>query len=504
VKPLRLSLRQKLFLWPVLGGLSFLTILGVAVAAERSTEAALLHIEVGQAPAVELMRDLVASLAQIQRALQYAAASQDLEALSDADLQSDKLEARIESGRSNPALDPEELGSLARQFRRYYVVARQVTLQLVRGTAGGQMTETLEEMTSSYSALRDRLQRETVESRQAMGASLTHARVTFRRITWAEALFIAAWMGAAGFFSVRLAREISSRVTRLRDASVELGAGVSHVLVEEAGDDELSELARAFNRMSGALELARETAEAARAAVEASRLKSEFLANMSHELRTPLNAILGYSELILEGVAPAGAPEQREFLESIHTAGQHLLQLINDILDLAKVEAGKIEFRAEVIELAPLFEEAAGVVRSIAAAKSISIGAEVDPGVREVRLDPARLKQILYNFISNALKFTPQGGRIAVRALPEGASQFRLEVEDTGPGIAPQDIGRLFVEFQQLEAGAAKQHGGTGLGLALTRRLAEAQGGFVGVQSEVGKGSVFHAVLPRTFTMEEA
>jgi signal transduction histidine kinase/ActR/RegA family two-component response regulator len=230
---------------------------------------------------------------------------------------------------------------------------------------------------------------------------------------------------------------------------------------------------------------------------EASRLKSEFLANMSHELRTPLNAIIGFAELLHDGAVPPEAPQHREFLGDILASGRHLLQLINDILDLAKVEAGKIEFRPERIVIEKVLGEVAAIVRTTAAQKRIVIDVACEPDLGELFLDPSRLKQITYNYLSNALKFTAAGGKVAVRARAEGPGTWRLEVEDTGVGIAPHDLGRLFVEFQQLEAGAAKRHQGTGLGLALTRRLVESQGGSVGVRSTLGKGTTFHAVLPR-------
>jgi PAS domain S-box-containing protein len=230
---------------------------------------------------------------------------------------------------------------------------------------------------------------------------------------------------------------------------------------------------------------------------EANRLKSEFLANMSHELRTPLNAIIGFAELLHDGQVPADAPQHREFLGDILTSGRHLLQLINDVLDLAKVEAGKLDFRPETIDVSKVLGEVVSITRTTASAKKIKVECDVDPGVRTVTLDPSRFKQVAYNYVSNALKFTPDGGRVTIRVRPENDQAFRLEVEDTGVGIAASDLGRLFVEFQQLDAGAAKRHQGTGLGLALTRRLVEAQGGTVGVKSGVGAGSVFHAVLPR-------
>ena len=230
---------------------------------------------------------------------------------------------------------------------------------------------------------------------------------------------------------------------------------------------------------------------------EANRLKSEFLANMSHELRTPLNAIIGFAELLHDGQVDPASPQHREFLGDILTSGRHLLQLINDVLDLAKVEAGKLDFRPEPFDIARVINEVVGVTRTTAAAKKIQVTTALDPTVARVVIDPNRLRQISYNYLSNALKFTPEGGKVIVRVVPESDTAFRLEVEDTGIGIAPVDLGKLFVEFQQLEAGAAKRHQGTGLGLALTRRLVEAQGGTVGVRSTQGAGSVFHAVLPR-------
>jgi signal transduction histidine kinase len=230
---------------------------------------------------------------------------------------------------------------------------------------------------------------------------------------------------------------------------------------------------------------------------EASRLKSEFLANMSHELRTPLNAIIGFTELLHDGQVPPDSPTHKEFLSDILSSGRHLLQLINDVLDLSKVEAGKLEFRPELVEVPKLVGEVIAILRTTAAQKRIRLETELDPTVSTLTLDPARLKQVAYNYLSNALKFTPDGGSVTLRIKPDGAERFRLEVQDTGIGIAPEDLGRLFVEFQQLEAGISKRHPGTGLGLALTRRLVESQGGTVGVKSTVGRGSTFHACLPR-------
>jgi len=235
----------------------------------------------------------------------------------------------------------------------------------------------------------------------------------------------------------------------------------------------------------------------------ASQYKSQFLASMSHELRTPLNAIIGFSELLHEGMVPAGAPEQKEFLAYILSSARHLLQLINDILDLSKVEAGKFEFHPEPLRLTVLVQEVLGILRTTAAGRHVEVTAAIDDAVDELFLDASRLKQVLYNYLSNAIKFTPAGGKVAVRASIASHDRVRIEVEDTGVGIKPEHIDRLFVEFQQVGDDAAKA-GGTGLGLALTKRLVEAQGGEVGVRSTPGVGSVFHAILPRAARAEPA
>jgi PAS domain S-box-containing protein len=230
---------------------------------------------------------------------------------------------------------------------------------------------------------------------------------------------------------------------------------------------------------------------------EASRLKSEFLANMSHELRTPLNAIIGFAELMHRGKVGPMAPSHLEYLGDILTSGRHLLQLINDVLDLAKVESGKMEFRPERVDLARLVGEVRDILRGLAAGKHIQVETHLDAGVPDAVVDPARLKQILYNYLSNAIKFTPEGGRVSIHIVSQGDELFRLDVVDTGIGVAAADLGKLFIEFQQLDASTAKKYQGTGLGLALTKRLAEAHGGRVEVKSVPGQGSTFSAVLPR-------
>jgi signal transduction histidine kinase len=230
--------------------------------------------------------------------------------------------------------------------------------------------------------------------------------------------------------------------------------------------------------------------EAARLATEA---KSRFLAGVSHELRTPLNGIIGFSEMMYDAKLGPVSADHKDVLSDILTSARHLLQLINDILDLSKVEAGKMEFHPESSRIDTLVYEVRDVVRPLAEKKRLQLTIAVQDEFTAV-VDQARFKQVLYNYLSNAVKFTPENGRVELRVRREEES-FRVEVEDTGVGISPEEIAKLFQEFQQLP-NSRKAEQGTGLGLALTRHIVEAQGGSVSVRSVMGSGSVFAAVFP--------
>ena len=236
---------------------------------------------------------------------------------------------------------------------------------------------------------------------------------------------------------------------------------------------------------------------------EANRLKSEFLANMSHELRSPLNGIIGFSELMFNGKVGPMADEHKEYLGDILTGARHLLHLINDVLDLAKVESGKVELLAERVNLTNLASEVKDLLSTMADQKKISVDLQVAPGLDHVLLDSGKFKQVLYNYLSNAIKFTPEEGKVQIRFSLRGKEDFLLEVEDNGIGISKQDMNRLFIEFEQLDSGTAKKYGGTGLGLALTKRIVEYQGGKVRVSSREGHGSTFSAILPLSLNTRE-
>lgn len=229
---------------------------------------------------------------------------------------------------------------------------------------------------------------------------------------------------------------------------------------------------------------------------EVRRLKSEFLANMSHELRTPLSSIIGFAELMHKGKVGPMAPDHIEFLGDIITSSRRLLQLVNDVLDLARLESGKIEYHPNPTDLRQLVQEIHDILKGLINDKRLKVDVAIDPSVAQVVVDGTRMKQVLYTLLSNAVKFTPEGGRIAIRAQPAAnANEWTLTVEDTGIGIAPDDLQKLFVEFPRIGAGASRD--GTGLGLALAQRIIEGHGGRLEATSTVGTGSTFVATLPR-------
>jgi signal transduction histidine kinase len=224
--------------------------------------------------------------------------------------------------------------------------------------------------------------------------------------------------------------------------------------------------------------------------------KDRFLANMSHELRTPLNGIIGFTEFLIGEKPGPLQPKQKEYLNDVLSSAHHLLTLINDVLDLAKVEAGKMELHPEQFLIREALDEATAVVKTMADLKQIGLTVTVDAGLQMATLDQQKFKQVLYNLLSNAVKFTDQGGNVEVCAKRLDERHFEVQVRDTGIGIRPEDLGRLFTEFEQLDSGTARHFEGTGLGLALTKKIVELQGGHIRVEAEPGKGSLFTATLP--------
>jgi len=269
-----------------------------------------------------------------------------------------------------------------------------------------------------------------------------------------------------------------------------------------AGDftSEVIELLRTFATQSALAiqnaRLFREIEIKGRELEVASQHKSEFLANMSHELRTPLNAIIGFSEVLGERMFGELNEKQDEYLKDINASGQHLLSLINDILDLSKIEAGRMELELTDFNLPATLDNALTLVRERAGRRGIALGLTVHERLEQIRADERKVRQVVLNLLSNAIKFTPEGGRIEVRAGPVDGN-VEISVSDTGVGIAPEDQEAIFEEFRQVGT-AAKKVEGTGLGLALSRKFVELHGGRIWVKSELGAGSTFRFTLPRS------
>ncbi|MGZ5032894.1 MAG: sensor histidine kinase [Usitatibacter sp.] len=302
---------------------------------------------------------------------------------------------------------------------------------------------------------------------------------------------------AVGYF---LARRLARPVIELRRGAEKLAGGDLSTRIEVRTGDEVEALAHEFNRMADQLQeyttdLERKVAQKTAQLEMANRHKSEFLANMSHELRTPLNAIIGFSEVLKERMFGELNDKQMEYAADIYGSGQHLLSLINDILDLSKVEAGHMRLDVLEFDVGAAVDNCATLVRERAQRNGLKLTCHVDSDLSRWKGDERKFKQVVINLLTNAVKFTPNGGRIRLRAEREG-KWLALSVSDTGVGIAAEYREAIFREFQQIPRGGAAKHEGTGLGLALTRRLVELHHGTLTLESEPGKGSVFTARFP--------
>ncbi|MEM6315857.1 MAG: HAMP domain-containing sensor histidine kinase, partial [Planctomycetota bacterium] len=313
-----------------------------------------------------------------------------------------------------------------------------------------------------------------------------------------------------------LSRLILRPVRVLQVAAEQVSRGDLNVRSDIGSGDEFQTLSETFNAMllnisdqQDELQRMNQTldgklgqlAESNVALYESNRLKSEFLANVSHELRTPLNSILGFTDLLRDAF---GSDEKAaRYLRNIATSGRGLLELINDLLDLAKIEAGRMEVRRDKVSVASLLENIEQALRPLWQEKSLEITREVDDDVPVITTDPGKLQQVLYNLLSNAIKFSPDDGEIELRAERTGTGEVRLSVSDNGPGIATDKHQEIFEKFRQLDQGVTRTHGGTGLGLAISRELIGLLSGRIALESTPGKGATFLVTLPVS-TAEEA
>jgi signal transduction histidine kinase len=306
-------------------------------------------------------------------------------------------------------------------------------------------------------------------------------------------------------------RLILQPVRVLKNTAEKVAAGDLAIRSAITTGDEFEQLSDTFNTMLTTLKNSQDQLEASNRSLDtrvgelaqsnvdlftANRVKSEFLTNVSHELRTPLNAIIGFAELLSNSEALRSDAKLARYLENIQNSARQLLDLINDLLDLAKIEAGKIVLRQERINVPDVCESLINFMKPLAQKKGIDLTLAVDKDIPLVQTDPGRFGQILYNFVSNAVKFTPQDGKIKIAVENLDPQHVRVSVSDTGPGIAPEHQAEIFEKFHQLDASVTRQHSGTGLGLAISRELATLLQGKIEVVSALGKGATFSLVVP--------
>jgi len=340
------------------------------------------------------------------------------------------------------------------------------------------------------------------------------------RIDSAQLLRNRLFILAAGFIAGTLAiivfylittRLILQPVRVLQETAEKVAEGDLNIRSDINTGDEFQQLSETFNVMLANLKNSADQlrsinkaldvklgqlAETNVALYESNRLKSEFLANVSHELRTPLNSILGFADLLKDSLAAGPDSKSARYCNNILQSGRHLLELINDLLDLAKIEAGRMEIRSEPLSMTDLFEGLSNILKPLLEQKGLTLSTGVGAGVPIVRTDPGKLQQILYNFLSNAIKFSPQGGKIELSAQVEGAEHVRIAVVDFGPGVEVGKQQMIFEKFRQADSGVTRSHSGTGLGLAISKELTALLNGSIGVRSTPGEGATFWIVIP--------
>jgi len=383
----------------------------------------------------------------------------------------------------------ELLGRVREDYEKFIQVVTRV-IELIRA---GKVKEGREIQQTEAGPLADRLERLTNELVNKAEADMVgRVEATEEAYLKSTRLVIEFAVGSillALLLGFSISLSIIGPIKQMDERSRQIGAGDFSHRVEVPNQDELGTLAANLNRMSQELGRLYQQLEAA------NRHKSEFLANMSHELRTPLNAIIGFSEVLDEHMFGELNAKQDEYVRDIHSSGLHLLSLINDILDLAKVEAGRMELSLSTFNVPAALENAMMLVRERGARHGVALNMHVDEALDSITADERKFKQILLNLLSNAVKFTPAGGKVELRG-KQLADCVEVSVTDTGIGISAADQALIFEEFRQVGGDYAGKPEGTGLGLTLARKFVEMHGGRIWVESELGKGSTFSFTVP--------
>src|SRR5215510_11378019 len=380
------------------------------------------------------------------------------------------------------------LSRIQEEYNRFI----QVMSEAITMIAGGRVAAARELQRTQATPLADRLERLTNElvnkAEAEMVEKVERSHNAYTTSQWVVIGFAVGSVALALILGYALSWSLTEPVTRINAQFRQIAQGDFSRRVAVPNRDEFGTLATNLNRMTEELGQLYQQLEAA------SHHKSQFLANMSHELRTPLNAILGYTELILDNIYGDVPDKARATLERVQTNGKHLLGLINDVLDLSKIEAGQLNLTLADYSIKDVVYNVFSAVESLANNKHLALKVEIAPDMPRARGDERRLTQVLLNLVGNAIKFTDEG-EVAIKASSLDGS-VTVAVQDSGPGISESDQAKIFEEFQQADSSATKEKGGTGLGLAIAKRIIEMHGGRLWVESELGRGSTFSFTVP--------
>jgi signal transduction histidine kinase len=380
------------------------------------------------------------------------------------------------------------LNRIQEEYNRFI----QAMSEAITMIAEGRVTAARELQRTQATPLADRLERLTNElvnkAEAAMVEQVERSHNAYRTSQWVVIGVAVGSVGLALVLGYALSWSLTGPVTCMDAQFQQIAQGDFSQRVAVPNRDEFGTLATNLNRMTAELGQLYQQLEAA------SRHKSQFLASMSHELRTPLNAILGYTELILDDIYGAVPEPIRDVLARVQQSGQHLLGLINAVLDLSRIEAGRLTLALTDYAMQDVAQSVVMAVEALAAEKHLALTASVPPDLPPGKGDAQRLRQVLLNLVGNALKFT-EVGEVRIQVLAADG-MFVVTVTDTGPGIAEADQQKIFEEFQQAESATTRTQGGTGLGLAIAKKIVELHGGRIGVESHLGKGSTFWFTVP--------
>ena len=496
--PIRCSIRRRVNLAIGLSLVALLAFIGVVSWVTVSNDRLLSSIEAAQFPALERLESNVTRLKSVRDSLELGVTTGEAALVGQARQTYETMQEDLDTLTRNDSLDQRELVRAREQVDVYFRKGESVASRIIDNGFWDGVNEDVKAMNEAFNQARTALESLRDGSRARFTASLGEAgRTAETGLFWG--LILGLLTLAA---SILVAVTVRFVVQRLVSASRFLDKLSGNLELDERlpekGRDEMTRLAHSFNQLLDHLQRSREELTRAKdEAEEANRTKSSFLANMSHELRTPLNAVIGYSEMLSEDAEDVGADELVPDLDKIQGAGRHLLALINDILDISKIEAGKMDLHLEPVALDEQVRQVTATAEALMDRNGNALDVDVDP-LGELQTDATKLRQILFNLLSNAAKFTHEG-RIRLegrRVATEGGDWVEFSVSDTGIGMTEEQLARLFQAFSQADSSTTRKYGGTGLGLAISQSFARMMGGDITVTSQPGRGSTFLLRIP--------